>query len=287
MRIFLSYARSDSLLCDAVSSTLQTAGHEVIRDVTHSSPGGKLSERIMSDIRTSDAFIILVTEDSLKSGWVGAEMAWARERNKLIIPIVQKGVDPGDIAAFPTGVECIEYDPTNHQDALNKVRKIPVQGGTSSSYNEGIVSKLHNGDDTQIEKLTADEVRKVFWIASPESRRPLEERLQAAIRDIIYEFLTTPTISHLLNIGALKTDDFAVILRLDTLHSIIRAARQNKVAALRLAGYEAGVLYGVGILRWFLAKTTETRERPAIPGSARAVIEDRPQSWSGQRDPRL
>jgi hypothetical protein len=195
------------------------------------------------------------------------------EAGKKIVPIIQKGVRPDDIPAFPSTLEFIEYDPSDYAPCLANLKALTAHSAPDIQFSSRLTPPVFASRIQMYDFLSSEEVRKVFWMASPESRRPLEDKLQRAIQDIIYEFLTTPTVSYLLNIGALRTDDYAVILRLDTLHALLRAARQQKPASMRLAGYEAGALYGIGVLQWFLAKTGETRERPGLPVNSHAVIE--------------
>ena len=274
MRAFVSYDRQDSLLSHSIVEALESTGRwEIIRDVTNPTPGLPLSDRLRNEIEHCDIFLIILTENSRRSSWVGAELAWAVAAGKIIVPVVQKGVRPDEIPAFPATVEYIEYDPADYVSCLESLKSFSPYSSHATvmqrtQAGQSVVTGVQSYDF-----LSSDEIRKVFWLTSPQSWEPLQGRLERTIQSIIYDFLTTPTVSCLLNIGALKTDDYAVILRVDTLHALLHAARQQKPAGMRLAGYEAGALYGIAVIEWLLAKTAEIRQRPALPVNSRAVIE--------------
>jgi hypothetical protein len=75
---------------------------------------------VFSQIEQADCVVVLLTQNGIRSNWVQQEVGYAIKANKLIIPLVEKGVDPKDLAALQ-GREYIEYDPSEPQEALLKV----------------------------------------------------------------------------------------------------------------------------------------------------------------------
>jgi hypothetical protein len=99
MRVYISHASSDSLLARTLASGLEEAGLDVWRSEEHLYPGENWARAIDEGLRGSNAMIVLLTPDSIRSQWVLSEASFAlsqRDYKDRFIPVVI-----GDPALLP------------------------------------------------------------------------------------------------------------------------------------------------------------------------------------------
>lgn len=85
-RVFLSYARMDYDLAQAIVEALEKAGVDVDWDVQGLHAGDAFAAVIAGWIERADAVLVLWSEHSVKSAWVFAETDSARIRGKRLVP---------------------------------------------------------------------------------------------------------------------------------------------------------------------------------------------------------
>jgi hypothetical protein len=85
-------------------------------------PGVSLAAKVEGAIRASDAVVALLTEAAAAAPFVQQEIGAARIAGKLIVPIVQVGVDPRALGML-AGLERIEVDLADPAAALDIVAK--------------------------------------------------------------------------------------------------------------------------------------------------------------------
>lgn len=100
--IFISHAASDRDLARSIASKLNESGHEVLIDEQILTPGINWRQALSEGLKKSDVFIVLISENSLKSRHVlseiGSARAYALENGRmLIIPVVLDGVEAPEI----------------------------------------------------------------------------------------------------------------------------------------------------------------------------------------------
>ena len=287
MRVFVSYARKDMLLCDAVVRELEMIDNvAVYRDVTHPEPGLSVPDRIKEQIGFCDIFLVLLTQRSVNSNWVLTEIAWAEE--KFIVPIVEKEVDLDGIPSLSTDLEQIRYDPADYRPALAKLRsfvekRIRVESNLSDS------SVLGASDDRRertglMDRLDSEDIHNLLLLGGADIAPLLEQRLADNAKATVHEFFTDPRYGSFVNVGTLRTDTKVIITRWGTLHALLQAADKGGRVAFRYAGYEAGVLYGLGVIKWFLDKTEAAIKRRGLPRNSIDLLEacleiDRASGW--------
>jgi hypothetical protein len=93
MRIFVSYSHQDKPVVELIGHRLQVAGHEIWIDQEKLTPGDNISKKIQEGIASADAFIVVVSANSLSSKWVQQEftslaLSELSKREKKIIPIL-------------------------------------------------------------------------------------------------------------------------------------------------------------------------------------------------------
>ncbi len=266
IRVFISYAWDDTLLADTIADALlEVKGIEVDRDNRKSSLGTPLSERLQGQIKECDVFLLLLTQANVESKWVTAELSWANQLEKRVIPVVQRGTHLSDIPGGTLALEYLEFDPSNYRELIKKlVASIcAIHDVTLEADMESPRTAVQNDNDDLMELLPRD-LENLLSLSSDAVARQLEPQLIEAARLAVHRFFTNPKHFYA-NIGTLQTDGQTLIIRWDTLHALLRAASKPQARAYRIAGYEAGVLYGIGVISWFLRKCQEAHGRAGLP----------------------
>jgi TIR domain-containing protein len=98
---------------DALSIDLYLAEHDP-------QPGVNIANKIITAIERSDAVVVLLTEAGAAAPFVQQEIGAARQAGKLIVPIVQEGVDTRTLAMLE-GLERIDVDFARPSEALARV----------------------------------------------------------------------------------------------------------------------------------------------------------------------
>jgi len=71
--VFISYNHKDSEVANKLNASLRAAGFEVIQDVEAMKAGAIIRQFIIDSVANSDVTLSLVSNNSLKSGWVATE----------------------------------------------------------------------------------------------------------------------------------------------------------------------------------------------------------------------
>ena len=93
-KLFVSYSRKDSIEARKLIEAFKSIEQEVWVDWESIPPAVDWLEQIFRGIEESDAFIFLVSPDSVASDVCNVEIGRAAQNNKRIIPIVLRDVDP-------------------------------------------------------------------------------------------------------------------------------------------------------------------------------------------------
>jgi hypothetical protein len=128
--IFISYARTDAGAANRLVGTLAKAGYEAWID--REIPGGDLwKRRIVEAIDGADAFLILLSPNSVASDNVRRELDVADARKKLILPLVIAPMKtPQEMEYSLAGLQTIDFaadaDAADRQllNALRSLRAI-------------------------------------------------------------------------------------------------------------------------------------------------------------------
>lgn len=107
-------------LVSKVRDDLVNAGISVYLAEEHPEPGRILSEKITENIKSSDCMIVLLTDMGIRSHYVNQEIGAARMIEKLVIPMVEKAIEP-KIGGLLAGLEYILFDKTDPRKAIEKV----------------------------------------------------------------------------------------------------------------------------------------------------------------------
>ena len=95
IKLFISYRSTDSAKVDTIASNLTslknedgTARYSTWQDKKNMPVGQDWWESIVDAIIGCDVFVFFISQEALKSDVCKAELAYARKRNRPIIPIV-------------------------------------------------------------------------------------------------------------------------------------------------------------------------------------------------------
>lgn len=119
-KVFISHSSRDQGLVIALANLLVKFGVEVFVAEWYLTPGERLDKKVFEQIQESDCIVVLLTRNGIRSNWVQQEIGYSLQQNKPIIPIVERGIDPKDLAALQ-GRDYIEYTPHQYQEALIKL----------------------------------------------------------------------------------------------------------------------------------------------------------------------
>jgi len=133
--IFINYSHNDAAFVQRLIEDLNRAGHSIWIDTTNIKGGDEWMRSIADGINNSYAFIVLCTHDSLKSNWVRAEILWARQKKKLIIPLLLEDVTKDDSFFGLHSYENIVFD--DYDVALTKlIQLLPLPQISQNVTNE-------------------------------------------------------------------------------------------------------------------------------------------------------
>ena len=118
-RVFISHSTQDQGLVITLASLLTSFGVEVFVAEWYLTPGEPLDGKVFVQIEEADYMVVLLTRNGDKVKLVHQEVGYALKDNKPLIPVMEKGVEPKDLASLQ-GKEYIEYDPFQPQQVLIK-----------------------------------------------------------------------------------------------------------------------------------------------------------------------
>ena len=118
LSVFISHSSSDYEVITKVKETLEVQGFHVYLAEEDVRAGTSLPAKIEDAIRQCDVVLAILTSKASKSAWVQQELGYAKAIGKLIIPLVEEGVN---VTGFLTGVEYIRFNPENLDSALQKI----------------------------------------------------------------------------------------------------------------------------------------------------------------------
>ena len=122
-QIFISYSRKDIAFVRHLHEALETRQHETWVDWEGIPPSDKWMARIHAAIDAAEAFVFVISTDSIASQICGQELAYAVEHHKRLIPILHS--DPG--ADVPSSLAEINYIFAREEDSFEQAVDTLVQ----------------------------------------------------------------------------------------------------------------------------------------------------------------
>lgn len=91
MKVFISHAHTDEPLVKKVAAALEDAGLEVWDDTREIMPGDNWANKVAQALQESEAMVVLLTPDALRSNWVRRDIEYAlgeQGYRKRLIPVL-------------------------------------------------------------------------------------------------------------------------------------------------------------------------------------------------------
>jgi WD40 repeat protein len=114
--LFISYSRKDKDFAQKLSTSLDKIGFESWVDWDDIPPTADWWDQIQKGIESADAFLFLISPDSVKSEICGKEIDHAVKNGKRMVPIVVREVSPGEVQTVLTKLNWIFF---REQDDFN------------------------------------------------------------------------------------------------------------------------------------------------------------------------
>jgi len=99
MKVFISHAHTDEPLVRKVAAVLEDAGLEVWDDTREIMPGDNWADKVVQALQESDAMVVFLTPDAMRSRWVRRDIEYAlgeQSYRKRVISVLV-----GDPQVFP------------------------------------------------------------------------------------------------------------------------------------------------------------------------------------------
>lgn len=130
MHIFISHAHEDRREAEKIHFALIGAGHTTFYDRDSLPAGGEFHQRIQSEIERCDAFIFLISPDSVaRGGYSMSELKQARARwphpRDRVLPVVCRAVPQDQIPQYLMEVTLVEPEGNLAADVLFAVSRLP------------------------------------------------------------------------------------------------------------------------------------------------------------------
>ena len=119
MKLFLSHSNRDRVWVQQVKIQLEKVGIDVYLAEMDPQPGRPLDQKLQQQIDSSDALIVLLTEDAAVSPIVREEIGYAISANKLVVPLVAPTVAQSPaLLGMLNGREYIPFDIEHPEEGL-------------------------------------------------------------------------------------------------------------------------------------------------------------------------
>lgn len=107
-RVFISYSRRDKLVADYLATELRNRGAEVFIDYQQLLGGENFIGRLGREIEACDHLVLIISPRSVVSKWVQAEIAWALNCDKRVVPLILEPASMVDFF-FLVNVERVDF----------------------------------------------------------------------------------------------------------------------------------------------------------------------------------
>jgi hypothetical protein len=122
MNIFISYSVTDTASVAKIADHLRSHGN-VRYWAEDKEPGKDAWNTIFGWIDAADLVFVVISGATLRRAMsVGQEVGRAQSKNRLIVPLVEKGIPASELGCLH-GLTYIPLDPANPDGALEEARK--------------------------------------------------------------------------------------------------------------------------------------------------------------------
>ena len=134
-KVFISHSTSDLGPVYQFKYWLTTNAIQTYVAELYPQPGVELPIKIANAINWSDCVIAIMTKDGDRSAWVNQEIGYAKRADKLIVPVVEDGID---LKGFLTGLEYVTFRRESPELAVSKVTNYLVKVKATKEQQENL-----------------------------------------------------------------------------------------------------------------------------------------------------
>jgi len=120
-QVFISYSRKDIEFVDRLANDLKAAGFEVWYDLSGLEAGTRWGNEIQKAIQASQYFLIVLSPNSIVSGWVEREFLFASEQKLKIIPLMYQ---PCNLPMWSLNLHFIDMQGKNYSRNYTELLRI-------------------------------------------------------------------------------------------------------------------------------------------------------------------
>jgi hypothetical protein len=124
--IFISYSRRDGAYANQLRAALDQLNIHGFLDQLDIAAGASWDRKIRDSILEADAVLVIVSENSIQSNYVLAELGMAWSYEKLIIPVIPKGakVKMADIPPILRDIQLLDVRDQSVDEVAGAIYKI-------------------------------------------------------------------------------------------------------------------------------------------------------------------
>ena len=137
--VFISHSVTDLNIVYQFKHWLEVNAISVWVADTQPQMGVSLPLKISNGINQCDSVIAILTQNGERSAWVNQEIGYAKARGKLVIPVVEPGVDP---KGFVAGVEYTTFQPSDPVKAITSIVNYLIRLKTSKEEQQQLEGAL-------------------------------------------------------------------------------------------------------------------------------------------------
>ena len=118
LKVFISYSHQNKSFVKKLAGKMEDQGMKVWWDFESLKAGQDWPKEIERGIKQSDFFLVVLTPDAIESEWVGNEVAYANNSQKMIIPLHYKKCE---IPINLTNKQYIDFEKQTHKAAIEEL----------------------------------------------------------------------------------------------------------------------------------------------------------------------
>lgn len=183
--VFISYSHADDTFARWLIDGMQSAGHPCWIDTSKIKGGADWQKAICDGINTSYAMVAVCSKKALESEYVWDEVQWARNKRKLIIPVILEDVIDSDNFFGLHRFQGVRFDQLAHPDALKVLlAALPAPSSTPSDKPRRTLTRREcelayldrlRFEDFRLEKFELTEYAPMSGVAQTRVRPKSEE----------------------------------------------------------------------------------------------------------------
>ncbi len=135
-RIFLSYTRADKEYADKLHRILSRRFNFRVFTTEALSAGENWKSKLKTEISSCDIFVVLLSSNSVHSGWVLSELGAAWAINKVIIPVIINS-ESEVISKIPIDLrelQAVEFKAFEaHPESMDQIFKPQFESGLAAA----------------------------------------------------------------------------------------------------------------------------------------------------------